>query len=73
LKAIAQKKVIIESLENENPVYFDYKTFYLENEAPYNAQQVANERESAWQYYEANIKQHIFNTRNATKDVKLWI
>lgn len=64
LQAIAQKKVIIESLENENPVYFDYKTFYLENEAPYNAQQVANERESAWQYYEANIKQHIFNTRN---------
>lgn len=50
LSAIEQKKVIFPNIENPNIVLFNYETFKLDNEPAFNAQQLSNERESAWQY-----------------------
>jgi len=56
LSAIEQKKVIFPNIENPNIVLFNYETFKLDNEPSFNAQQLSNERESAWQYHNQSIK-----------------
>jgi ABC-type iron transport system FetAB ATPase subunit len=65
LQAIEQKKVIIDGLENANIVYFNYETFKMENEGAFNAQQISLERESAWNFFEQQIKASIFAWKNS--------
>jgi len=65
LSAIEQKKVIFKHIENPNIVLFNYETFKLDNEPSFNAQQLSNERESAWQYHNQSIKNQAKNWRSS--------
>jgi len=65
LSAIEQKKVIFPEIENPNIVLFNYETFKLDNEPSFNAQQLSNDRESAWQYYNQNIKNQAKSWRSS--------
>lgn len=64
LDAIKDGHIVIEGLEDEKPIYFDYRNFYLEDEAPFNAYQIASERESAWSYFLQQLKTNIENHKN---------
>lgn len=57
IQAIVNQKVVVEGLPT-NPVIvqFNYETFKLENESTFNAQQLAQERESAWNFHQSNIR-----------------
>lgn len=59
LEAIANRSVTIVGYEQSNIVLFDYQNFRMENEPPFNAQQLAKEREDAWQLYESQIKNNV--------------
>lgn len=69
LKAIEEKKVLIEWLENSNIIYFNYENFRLENEWMFSAQQITQEKESAWNLFIQanwnNIKNSIANWKNS--------
>jgi predicted ATPase len=65
LSAIEQKKVIFPNMVNPNIVLFNYETFKLDNEPSFNAQQLSNERESAWQYHNQNIKNRAKSWRSS--------
>ncbi|NUJ97616.1 AAA family ATPase [Candidatus Gracilibacteria bacterium] len=69
LKAIEEKKVLIEGLENSNIIYFNYENFRLENEGMFSAQQITQEKESAWNLFIQangnNIKNSIANWKNS--------
>lgn len=65
LQAIQRKDIIIEGLEEENPIYFDYKTFFLENESEFNAYQIFSERESAWNYFLQQLQNPIQSYKNS--------
>ncbi|MGW8169765.1 MAG: AAA family ATPase [Sulfurovaceae bacterium] len=56
LGAIETNKVIITGMEQASIVLFNYETFKLDSEPAFNAQQLSNERESAWQYHNQTIK-----------------
>lgn len=64
LEAIQKGHVSIEGQEEKSIIYFDYRNFYLENEAEFNAYQLISERESAWNYF----NQHLKNTINSHKN-----
>ena len=64
LDAIDKRKVAISGMENSHIVLFNYETFKLENEAAFNAQQLAQEREKAWQFHESQIKNNVMSWRN---------
>ncbi len=65
LEAIRERKVKISGMENAHVVLFNYETFKLENESAFNAHQIAQERESAWQYYNSQVKNNVTNWRNS--------
>jgi len=56
MEALEKKHVTISSMEQAHIVLFNYETFRLENEGSFKAEQLANEREAAWQYHENTIK-----------------
>lgn len=56
LKAIELKHVTVVGLENASIIHFDYESFRLENEAEFNSHQLSSERETAWNFYEKNVK-----------------
>lgn len=64
LESINNKSVVIEGAENARTVLFDYKTFYLENEAVYSARQIIDERNNAWGYLQGSILTHLTNLKN---------
>ena len=68
LDAIEKRKVIIEGMDSANIVLFNYETFKLENEGAYNAQQIANERDAAWAFYEQQIRAPIASWRASISD-----
>ncbi len=72
LAAINQRKVVFEGAEAANIVYFSYETFKLDNENPFNAQQISQEREIAWTLFtqttNANIKNSILSWKNTLGD-----
>lgn len=60
LDAISKKKVIIEGLQGSPKIVkFNFETFKLENEGAYSAQQLAVEREDAWNYFSSQISQNV--------------
>lgn len=63
LQALEQRKILIENLENESIVYFNYNNFYLENESIHNSQQIASERRNAWEF---------FNNQGAKGNIQNW-
>lgn len=63
LQALEQRKILIENLENESVVYFNYSNFYLENESIHNSQQIASERRNAWEF---------FNNQGAKGNIQSW-
>lgn len=64
LQAIERRHVTVEGMENPHIVLFNYETFRLDNESVLNAQQLSQERISAWQYYQENVKNNALNLRN---------
>lgn len=62
IQAIEKGNVIVEGLP-DNPVIvqFNYETFKLDNEAAFNAQQLAQERESAWDFHQKTIRPQAAN------------
>lgn len=56
LEAMTNGHVVLEGMDNVHTVLFNYETFKLGNESPFNVTQLSAERESAWQYYEQHIK-----------------
>jgi predicted ATP-binding protein involved in virulence len=63
LDAIEKRKVVIEGMDNERIVLFNYETFKLENEGAFNAQQLASEREAALNYFNQQIRNNITSWR----------
>ena len=63
LDAIEKRKVVIEGMDNERIVLFNYETFKLENESAFNAQQLASEREAALNYFNQQIRNNITSWR----------
>lgn len=68
LDAIEQRKVSIDGIQNPTIVRFNYETFKLENEGAFNAQQIAQEIESAWQFHQQNIKGNALSWKNNIGD-----
>jgi len=64
LSAIEQKKAIFKNLENAKIVHFNYETFKLENETAFNAQQIKQESNSAWTFFQQKVKPHTPNWKN---------
>ncbi len=65
LEAIENKSVVIKGAGNSKIVHFDYRNFNLENEAPYNARQIIDERNSAWGFFQSNVRANIEAFRNS--------
>lgn len=63
LSAIQLKKATFSNMENPNIVLFNYENFKLDNEPSFNAQQLSNDREAAWQYHNQHIKKQTKNYR----------
>lgn len=61
LDAIEQKKVRIDDSDDHRVVKFNFETFRLENEAPYNAQQISSERQEAWTFFENQVKPNVIS------------
>lgn len=56
MEAIHKKHVVIQGIDNPHIVVFNYETFHLDDEPPFNAHQLSAERESAWQYYQSHVR-----------------
>jgi AAA15 family ATPase/GTPase len=66
LEAIKNKKVVIEGYENSNKiVLFNYENFRLENEGRYTSQQIQQEKNNAWNWFNSNVKNVIKSHRNS--------
>lgn len=63
LDAIEKRKVVIEGMDNDRIVLFNYETFKLENESAFNAQQLASESEAALNYFNQQIRNNITSWR----------
>ena len=56
LEAIEKGSATISGIPQDKIIKFNYETFKLENEPPFNAHQLANERESAWKYFQKHMQ-----------------
>ncbi len=65
LEAIANKSIVLEGEENAKVIRFDYRDFYLENEAAYNARQIIDDRTNAWNFFQNNIQNQIKSFRDS--------
>ncbi|MFA6182650.1 AAA family ATPase [Acidithiobacillus sp.] len=65
VQAIENGSVLIEGLNNPHVVHFNYETFKLENEGAFNAQQLFNEREQAWNFYQQQVTPQATSWRNS--------
>jgi len=65
LEAIERRDVVIAGMENSKIVRFNYESFKLENEAAFNAHQLYSERESAWQFFNQQIKGSVLSWKNS--------
>jgi predicted ATPase len=63
LEAIENRSVSLEGEGNPKVVLFDYKNFFLENEAAYNARQISEERNNAWSFLQSNARNQIESYR----------
>ena len=68
LQAIEAGKVQVEGLTHPSIVRFNYETFKLENEALFSAQQIAQEKESAWQLWTQQIQGNVSNWRGTINE-----
>lgn len=59
LESIKSGNSIIDNIPYSEIVLFDYKTFFLENEAAFNNQQLNQEKQSAWQKFNQNTNPNI--------------
>ncbi len=64
LDAIVKNHVELSGVASNSIAYFNYETFKLENENAYNGQQLAEERESAWQFHQTNIRKQATSWRS---------
>ena len=61
LESIQAGKSTLDSIQHSEIVLFDYKTFFLENEAAFNNQQLNQEKLNAWQKFSQNANPNIKN------------
>ncbi|MBI6115881.1 AAA family ATPase [Salegentibacter maritimus] len=59
LESIKAGSSILDNIQYSEIVLFDYKTFFLENEAAFNNQQLNQEKQNAWQKFTHNSNPHI--------------
>lgn len=64
MEALEKQHVILSGMQQANIVLFNYETFRLENESEFKAEQLANEREAAWQYHQTHIKPNVESWRS---------
>jgi predicted ATPase len=64
LEAIEKKHVAVEGMGTPRIVLFDYRNFYLENEAAYNARHIIDERNNAWNFLQSNAKNNLESFKN---------
>lgn len=64
LQAIQQGSISVEGIDPQQIVHFNYESFRLENEGAFNAHQLTQERENAWNFYQQHIKGPISQWRN---------
>jgi predicted ATPase len=64
LEAINLRRVAVQGLEGSHIVLFNYENFRLDNEPQFTGHQLSAERESAWQFYEGNIKNNAASWKN---------
>lgn len=64
LEAIEKRYVALEGEGNPKIVLFDYRSFYLENESAYNARQIIDERNNAWNFLQNNAKGNLESFKN---------
>lgn len=63
LEAIELRKVLIQDADAATIVRFNYETFRLENENTYNGQQIAAEKDDAWNFFQAQVKSQVAGFR----------
>ncbi len=68
LEAIEQRCVLIDHSNALRIVKFNFETFRLENESAYNGQQLAAERQSAWSFFETQVKPNAASWRTNLGD-----
>lgn len=68
LQAIEAGKIQVEGLARSSIVRFNYETFKLENEALFSAQQIAQEKESAWQLWTQQIQGNVSSWRGTINE-----
>lgn len=59
LESIKFGHSILDDIQNTEIVFFDYKTFFLENEAAFSNQELNQEKQKAWQTFTQNINPNI--------------
>lgn len=59
LESIKAGSSILDNIQHSEIVLFDYKTFFLENEAAFNNQQLNQEKQNAWQKFTQNSNPNI--------------
>jgi len=68
LESIQEGKSTLDSIQHSEIVLFDYKTFFLENEAAFNNQQLNQEKLNAWQKFSQNANPNIKNNFVSNKN-----
>lgn len=68
LESIKSGSSVLDNIQHTEIVLFDYKTFYLENEAAFNNQELNQEKQNAWQLFNqtsnTNIKANFISNKN---------
>lgn len=66
LEAIENRSVSVGNTHYQRIIRFDYRNFYLENEAAYNARQIIDEKNNAWSFFstQQNWKINIASFKN---------
>jgi len=64
LESISNKSVIVEGSEKARTVLFDYRNFYLENEAVYSARQIIDERNGAWGFLQGSMNAQLTSIKS---------
>lgn len=68
LESIQEGKSTLDSIQHSEIVLFDYKTFFIENEAAFNNQQLNQEKLNAWQKFSQNANPNIKNNFVSNKN-----
>jgi len=64
LEAINERKVVIEGLQSAQIVHFNYENFRLDNEPTLTGHQLSAEGESAWQFFQRQVRPNVSSWRS---------